>query len=166
MRLRPRGLLTCVNFFAERPSRGISPHMTQTVSRPDAGAPGGPPGVLAALLAGLFGWYTHEMLLASGGIGLAVAALLSFLVFRQRLERREAALALHNVEARVSGIVDSAMDAIIAVDERQRIVLFNAAAERVFRWPQGAVLGQPLGMLIPERLREAHGGHIARFGAT
>ncbi|HZR70657.1 MAG TPA: PAS domain-containing sensor histidine kinase [Burkholderiales bacterium] len=152
--------------------------MTQTVSRPDAGAPGGPPGVLAALLAlgvlaavlallaGLFGWYTHEMLLASGGIGLAVAALLSFLVFRQRLERREAALALHNVEARVSGIVDSAMDAIIAVDERQRIVLFNAAAERVFRWPQGAVLGQPLGMLIPERLREAHGGHIARFGAT
>jgi PAS domain S-box-containing protein len=152
--------------------------MTQTVSRPEAGAPGGPPGILAtllalgilaavlALLAGLFGWYTHEMLLASGGIGLAVAGLLSFLVFRQRLERREAALALRNVEARVSGIVDSAMDAIIAVDERQRIVLFNAAAERVFRWPQGAVLGQPLGMLIPERLREAHRGHIARFGAT
>ena len=152
--------------------------MTQTVSRPEAGAPGGPPGILAtllalgilaavlALLAGLFGWYTHEMLLASGGIGLAVAGLLSFLVFRQRLERREAALALRNVEARVTGIVDSAMDAIVAVDERQRIVLFNAAAERVFRWPQGAVLGQPLGMLIPERLREAHGGHIARFGAT
>jgi PAS domain S-box-containing protein len=119
-----------------------------------------------ALLAGLFGWYTHEMLLTAGGLGFAVAGLLSFLIYRQRAERRLAALALRNAEARVGGIVDSAMDAIIAVDESQRIVLFNAAAERVFRWPQAAVLGQPLDMLIPERLRGAHRGHIERFGAT
>jgi PAS domain S-box-containing protein len=121
---------------------------------------------ILALLAGLFGWYTHEMLLTAGGLGVAVAALLSFLIYRQRNERRAAALALQSAEARVGGIVDSAMDAIVAVDERQRIVLFNTAAERVFRWPQGAVLGQPLGMLIPERLRAAHGQHIERFGTT
>ncbi len=121
---------------------------------------------LLALLAGLLGWYTHEMLITAGGLGVAVAALLSFLIYRQRGERRAAALALQNVEARVSGIVDSAMDAIIAIDEQQRIVLFNAAAERAFRWPQRAVLGQPLDMLIPERLRAVHGRHIARFGET
>jgi PAS domain S-box-containing protein len=119
-----------------------------------------------ALLAGLFGWYTHEMLLTSGGLGFAVAVLLSFLIYRQRGERRASALALQNVEARVRGIVDSAMDAIVAVDEAQRIVLFNAAAERTFRWPQAAVLGQPLDMLIPERLRAGHGRHIERFAAT
>jgi PAS domain S-box-containing protein len=152
--------------------------MLENAPRPDAGYPEGlltifgpvlALGVFAAvlaLLAGLFGWYTHEMLLAAGGLGVAVAALLSFLIYRQRGERRAAALALQSVEARVGGIVNSAMDAIVAVDEQQRIVLFNAAAERVFRWPQGAVLGQPLGMLIPERLRAVHGEHIARFGAT
>jgi PAS domain S-box-containing protein len=119
-----------------------------------------------ALVAGLFGWYAHEMFLAAGGLGVAAAALLSFLVYRQRRERAAAALALQNAEARVGGIVDSAMDAIVAVDESQRIVLFNAAAERVFRWPQAAVLGQPLDMLIPERLRAAHRKHIERFAAT
>ena len=34
--------------------------------------------------------------------------------------------------------------------------MFNAAAERVFRWPRGAVMGQPLDMLIPERFRASH----------
>jgi PAS domain S-box-containing protein len=58
------------------------------------------------------------------------------------------------------------MDAIISVDEDQRIVLFNQAAERVFRWPRGAILGQPLDLLIPERYRPAHRGHIERFGRT
>jgi PAS domain S-box-containing protein len=119
-----------------------------------------------ALLAGLFGWYPHEMLATAGGLGLGVALLVSFLLYRQRSERRAVAVALQNVEARVGGIVDSAMDAIVAVDESQRIVLFNAAAERVFRWPQAAVLGQPLDMLIPERLRAAHRSHIERFGQT
>ncbi|HEY6862697.1 MAG TPA: PAS domain-containing sensor histidine kinase [Burkholderiales bacterium] len=121
---------------------------------------------LLALLAGLFGWYTHEMLATAGGLGFAAALLVSFLIYRQRGERHAAAAALREAEARIGGIVDSAMDAIVAVDEEQRIVLFNAAAERVFRWPQGAVLGQPLGMLIPERLRAAHAGHIERFAAT
>jgi PAS domain S-box-containing protein len=73
---------------------------------------------------------------------------------------------LANVEARVAGIVESAMDAIVSIDEAQRIVLFNSAAEKVFGRSREAVIGQPLDVLIPERYRAAHGQHIERFGST
>ena len=63
-------------------------------------------------------------------------------------------------------IVESAMDPIIALDESQRIVLFNSAAERVFGWPRAALIGEPLDRLIPERFRQLHRDHIERFGAT
>ena len=66
----------------------------------------------------------------------------------------------------LAGIVESAMDAIITVDEDQRVVLFNASAERVFRWPRAAVVGQPLEMLLPERFRGVHRQHIQHFSQT
>ncbi|HMV47719.1 MAG TPA: ATP-binding protein [Blastocatellia bacterium] len=69
-------------------------------------------------------------------------------------------------EARLAGILASAMDAIITVDEEQRIVLFNAAAEKMFRCPSTEVLGQPLDRFIPSRMREAHRQHVRNFGET
>lgn len=67
-------------------------------------------------------------------------------------------------EARVSGIVNSAMDAIISVDEDQKIVLFNAAAERMFRCSTVQVLGKPIDAFIPHHLRERHRVDIEKFG--
>ena len=64
------------------------------------------------------------------------------------------------------GILQSAMDAIITVDENENIVLFNAAAERIFGCPAVRAVGGPLERFIPERFRAAHHGHIKRFGAT
>ena len=58
------------------------------------------------------------------------------------------------------------MDAIITVDERQHIVLFNAAAERIFRCSAADAIGGPLDRFIPERFRAAHRAHVTRFGAT
>jgi PAS domain S-box-containing protein len=58
------------------------------------------------------------------------------------------------------------MDAIITVDERQRIVLFNAAAERIFRCTAADAIGSALDRFIPERLRAAHEEHIRVFGRT
>jgi PAS domain S-box-containing protein len=69
-------------------------------------------------------------------------------------------------EARLQGILQSAMDAVIAVDDRQAIVLFNAAAETIFQCRAGEALGQPLDRFIPERFRAAHRGHVERFGET
>ncbi|HRE82689.1 MAG TPA: PAS domain S-box protein, partial [Opitutaceae bacterium] len=69
-------------------------------------------------------------------------------------------------EARLAGIVDSAMDPIISVNAEQRIVLFNVAAERVFRCSASDALNQDLSKFIPMRYQEAHRRHVQGFGKT
>ena len=64
------------------------------------------------------------------------------------------------------GIVQSAMDAIITVDSGHKIVLFNAAAERVFLCKASEAIGSDLDRFIPERLRGAHRAHLDRFVKT
>ena len=119
-----------------------------------------------AAVAALFGWHPGEMLGTAAIAGGAVVAVAVVLTLRQMRERQAARRALENVQARVAGIIDSAMDAVVTVDEDQRVVLFNTAAEKVFRWPKSAVIGQPIEMLLPERLRAGHRRHIGRFGET
>lgn len=80
--------------------------------------------------------------------------------------RSEMASSLRLSEARLAGILASAMDAIITVDEEQCVVLFNSAAEKMFRCPSEEALGKPLDQFIPSRLREAHRKHIDEFGHT
>jgi len=67
-------------------------------------------------------------------------------------------------EAHLRHIVESAMDAIITIDAEQRIVLFNPAAQRMFRCSFTDALGRPIDRFIPERFRHAHRGHIETFG--
>jgi PAS domain S-box-containing protein len=81
-------------------------------------------------------------------------------------ERKRAEQALRDSQARLAGVLDSAMDAIISIDEAQRVVLFNAAAERVFGCPAAEALGQSLKRFIPERFRAAHAAHVRAFGQT
>ena len=74
--------------------------------------------------------------------------------------------ALDATQARLAAIVDSAMDAIITVDESQQIVLFNRAAEQVFRCRRDEALGASLDRFLPARFRAAHRGHVEQFGRT
>jgi PAS domain S-box-containing protein len=69
-------------------------------------------------------------------------------------------------QARLAAIIASTMDAIITVDEEQRIVLFNRAAEQIFEYRSQQVLGRPLDILIPEDLRADHRVHMRDFGRT
>ena len=48
----------------------------------------------------------------------------------------------------------------------QRIVLFNKAAETIFRCPREQALGRTLDAFIPERFRASHREHIQSFGRT
>ena len=81
-------------------------------------------------------------------------------------ERKRSEREVRENRARLSGIIGSAMDAIISVDAGQRITIFNAAAEKMFLCPASEALGQPFDRFIPERFREAHRGHLAAFGRT
>ena len=69
-------------------------------------------------------------------------------------------------DALFPGIIAISADAIISVDESQSIILFNRGAERIFGYTADEVMGQPLDVLIPDRLRAAHHVHIQRFGAS
>jgi PAS domain S-box-containing protein len=80
---------------------------------------------------------------------------------RLRAEHDQARLA-----ARLAGLLDSAMDAIITVDESQRIVLYNRAAEKIFGWASEQAMGQSLDRLMPERYRAGHASQVRRFAAT
>jgi PAS domain S-box-containing protein len=66
----------------------------------------------------------------------------------------------------LQAIVQSAMDAIVALDAGQRIVLFNPAAEAMFGCSDEEARGQPLDRFLPERFRDVHRRHVAAFGLT
>lgn len=68
--------------------------------------------------------------------------------------------------ALLEAIIGSAMDAIVALDAAGRIVLFNRAAEAMFRCPAAEALGQPLDSFLPAHQRAAHGQYVASFRAT
>jgi PAS domain S-box-containing protein len=70
------------------------------------------------------------------------------------------------LRARFERIVEISADAIISVDERQRIILFNTGAEEIFGYSRAEVRGQPLETLIPERFRSHHGSHMRGFSGS
>jgi len=78
--------------------------------------------------------------------------------------REEAEARAQAMSRRLDGIIDSAMDAIITVDDTQHVVLFNTAAERMFGYPQTAAIGAPLELFVPERYRKMHATHVRQFG--
>lgn len=69
-------------------------------------------------------------------------------------------------QAMEASLIASAMDAILAVDEAQNIVQFNAAAERVFGYQAAEVLGKPVQMLVPENFRASHLRQLQNYAVS
>jgi PAS domain S-box-containing protein len=78
-------------------------------------------------------------------------------------ELEETTEALRERESWLAGIIGSATDAIVSVDARHRIVVFNAAAERMFGVPAAAALGAPIDRFVPAWIR---GRDAADVGAS
>jgi PAS domain S-box-containing protein len=72
---------------------------------------------------------------------------------------------LKESEAKFSGIISISADAIISIDDEQRITIFNDGAEQIFGYSKTEVIGTSLGRLIPERFRRAHRQHVEKFAS-
>lgn len=68
-----------------------------------------------------------------------------------------------STDLRYRQILDTAPDAILVVDRSGTIQLVNLQTERIFGYSRTDLIGQSLEVLIPERFRGAHGGHLAHY---
>jgi PAS domain S-box-containing protein len=66
----------------------------------------------------------------------------------------------------LNGILENAADAIVSMDERQNIIMFNKQAEIVFGYQAHEVLHRPIDILLPEQFRTAHRQNIKNFENT
>jgi PAS domain S-box-containing protein len=69
-------------------------------------------------------------------------------------------------EARFTGVLEAAPDAMVCVDAGGRIALVNAQTERVFGYPRDELIGQPVEILVPEGVRAVHPGHRGEYAAN
>ncbi|MGZ8955198.1 MAG: PAS domain S-box protein, partial [Methylovulum sp.] len=81
-------------------------------------------------------------------------------------ERKHHELLLAQNRQRYEGIIESANNAIISIDANQRILLFNAAAEKMFGCTANEAIGESIERFIPERFRPGHAVHIGAFERT
>jgi PAS domain S-box-containing protein len=73
---------------------------------------------------------------------------------------------LRRSEALSRAFLESASESIVATDAAGRIVLVNAKTETMFGYSRDELIGQPVELLIPTRLRERHVGHRAAYMAA
>jgi len=73
-------------------------------------------------------------------------------------EQRAAAARERESEALLGAVIESANDAVIGVDARGRITLFNPAAARIFRYPAQTMIGGDVGVLLPADVRPSVSG--------
>jgi PAS domain S-box-containing protein len=111
--------------------------------------------------------------LVSAVVAVVFILLLSALIWRTAtllrnidLARQQAQQGQHRQRLQLQGIIDTAMDAIVVVDERQHVVLVNPAAGEMFGHATRSLIGQPLDVLLPPSARTAHAQQIRQFGAT
>lgn len=81
-------------------------------------------------------------------------------------EQKRAEQLMIERDARLDALVNSAMDAIVSLDEQQRVVLFNPAAERMFRCRADEAIGAEFSRFIAASQRAQHTEHVSEFAQS
>jgi PAS domain S-box-containing protein len=88
-------------------------------------------------------------------------------IARDITERKNAEVALLESEGMARGIIDTALDAFIQMDEGGHVIGWNPQSEAIFGWSRDEVVGRPLGdLIVPERHRARHKAGLAHFLKT
>jgi diguanylate cyclase (GGDEF)-like protein/PAS domain S-box-containing protein len=80
---------------------------------------------------------------------------------RVELERR-----LAEAGSRFESVVDATYDGIVTIDQREKITLFNKAAEEIFGFRADEIVGRSITDLVPLHARSRHGDHVDRFAGS
>jgi PAS domain S-box-containing protein len=112
-------------------------------------------------------WRDTARLILSGAAANILLLIGATVLLFLRIVREEAlATVARESSNQLRAMVDSAMDAIVTIDSERRVVVFNPAAQAMFGYSEGDVLGKSIDMLIPARFRAAHSGNIASFRSS
>jgi PAS domain S-box-containing protein len=107
---------------------------------------------------------TLALLLVAAGAAVSWALSRRLIALRQQVAIRTRAL--QESETRLRTVTETAHDAIISADVDGRIRYWNPGASRIFGYSADEVLGQPLTMLMPARLRDGHERGLRRYVGT
>ena len=112
----------------------------------------------------LASWRESAFPIAAGAVIVCIFLTLASSLLVREVKREETLSgSLHDADTRYHQTIDSLLDAIVAVDQEQAIILFNPSAEAMFGYSAGDVIGKQLSMLLPARHHAAHGGHVSGF---
>ncbi len=91
----------------------------------------------------------------------------NYLAIKQDVTQyKQSQLMIQEQQIRLSNLIDSAMDAIISVDDTQNITLYNRAAENMFGYKASEMLEHSIDLLLSLRFRDRHAKQLAHYGQT
>ena len=81
-------------------------------------------------------------------------------------KQKQTERSLEESQARLAVIVNTAVDAIITIDNQGIVWSFNPAAEKIFGYNSEEIVGKNVSLLMPSPHREQHTQYLARFKST
>ena len=79
------------------------------------------------------------------------------------IENRRADKEIESKNEYTNSLIETAQDAIICIDDKGVINIWNKSAEKIFGYPESEIIGQPITKIIPDRYKKQHEDGLKRF---
>ena len=112
-------------------------------------------------------WWTVGSFSLASLLAIGLLGTTCYSIWKEASVRQRSAQTIRRYEAREAAILESSLDAVIAMDHRGRVIEFNPAAERIFGYSRASTLGVEMAeLIIPPGLRDAHRRGMERLLET